>query len=144
MWISSLYFSHLLPSSYCAFLKVYQEAFCCPVLYITPVSCSNEHRLFVCGFPTYYHSLPSHIVLFYCEFGLFQALGLDDMYFSSSFHTYDYARHFVSACTRILGLEGTPEGVEDQGKLTRIAAVRPIDHFVFSFNICVVQKILFL
>uniref|UniRef100_A0A9I9CFE7 alpha,alpha-trehalose-phosphate synthase (UDP-forming) n=1 Tax=Cucumis melo TaxID=3656 RepID=A0A9I9CFE7_CUCME len=38
------------------------------------------------------------------------------------FHTYDYARHFVSACTRILGLEGTPEGVEDQGKLTHIAA----------------------
>lgn len=23
------------------------------------------------------------------------------------FHTYDYARHFVSACTRILGLEVT-------------------------------------
>lgn len=39
------------------------------------------------------------------------------------FHTYDYARHFVSACTRILGLEGTPEGVEDQGRLTRVAAV---------------------
>ncbi|KAK7318872.1 hypothetical protein RJT34_03579 [Clitoria ternatea] len=38
------------------------------------------------------------------------------------FHTYDYARHFVSACTRILGIEGTPEGVEDQGKLTRVAA----------------------
>lgn len=38
------------------------------------------------------------------------------------FHTYDYARHFVSACTRILGLEGTPEGVEDQGKMTRVAA----------------------
>ncbi|KAK6123948.1 hypothetical protein DH2020_042293 [Rehmannia glutinosa] len=38
------------------------------------------------------------------------------------FHTYDYARHFVSACTRILGLEGTPDGVEDQGKLTRVAA----------------------
>lgn len=38
------------------------------------------------------------------------------------FHTYDYARHFVSACTRILGLEGTPEGVEDQGKLTHVAA----------------------
>ncbi|KAI0491564.1 hypothetical protein KFK09_025824 [Dendrobium nobile] len=38
------------------------------------------------------------------------------------FHTYDYARHFVSACTRILELEGTPEGVEDQGKLTRVAA----------------------
>uniref|UniRef100_A0A2P2MBS1 alpha,alpha-trehalose-phosphate synthase (UDP-forming) n=1 Tax=Rhizophora mucronata TaxID=61149 RepID=A0A2P2MBS1_RHIMU len=39
------------------------------------------------------------------------------------FHTYDYARHFVSACTRILGYEGTPEGVEDQGRLTRVAAV---------------------
>eukprot|EP00271_Cylindrocystis_brebissonii_P011686 TRINITY_DN29599_c0_g1_i1.p1 TRINITY_DN29599_c0_g1~~TRINITY_DN29599_c0_g1_i1.p1 ORF type:complete len:1058 (+),score=166.06 TRINITY_DN29599_c0_g1_i1:961-4134(+) len=38
------------------------------------------------------------------------------------FHTYDYARHFVSACTRILGLEGTPEGVEDSGRLTRVAA----------------------
>ncbi|KAK7257131.1 hypothetical protein RIF29_30873 [Crotalaria pallida] len=38
------------------------------------------------------------------------------------FHTYDYARHFVSACTRILGLEGTPDGVEYQGKLTRVAA----------------------
>ncbi|XP_078431248.1 trehalose-6-phosphate synthase isoform X2 [Wolffia australiana] len=40
----------------------------------------------------------------------------------AGFHTYDYARHFVSACTRILGLEGTPEGVEDQGKITRVAA----------------------
>ncbi|KAH6558141.1 hypothetical protein KP509_1Z077700 [Ceratopteris richardii] len=40
------------------------------------------------------------------------------------FHTYDYARHFVSACTRILGLEGTPSGVEDHplGKFTRVAA----------------------
>nr|GEX57736.1 alpha,alpha-trehalose-phosphate synthase [UDP-forming] 1-like [Tanacetum cinerariifolium] len=38
------------------------------------------------------------------------------------FHTYDYARHFMSACTRILGLEGTPAGVEDQGRLTRVAA----------------------
>ncbi|KAL0398401.1 UNVERIFIED_CONTAM: Alpha,alpha-trehalose-phosphate synthase [UDP-forming] 1 [Sesamum radiatum] len=42
--------------------------------------------------------------------------------FLPRFHTYDYARHFVSACTRILGLEGTPDGVEDQGKLTRVAA----------------------
>jgi len=46
-----------------------------------------------------------------------------------SFHTYDYARHFVSACTRILGLEGTPEGVEDQGRLTRVAAVWPFHYF---------------
>jgi hypothetical protein len=27
------------------------------------------------------------------------------------FHTYDYARHFISSCTRLLeGVEGTPEG----------------------------------
>ncbi|XP_074269762.1 alpha,alpha-trehalose-phosphate synthase [UDP-forming] 1-like isoform X2 [Silene latifolia] len=38
------------------------------------------------------------------------------------FHTYDYARHFVSACTRILGVEGTLEGVDNQGRLTRVAA----------------------
>lgn len=38
------------------------------------------------------------------------------------FHTYDYARHFISSCTRILGLEGTPEGVEDNGTMTRVAA----------------------
>lgn len=38
------------------------------------------------------------------------------------FHTYDYVRHFVSACTRILGLEGTPAGVEDNGSITRVAA----------------------
>jgi trehalose-6-phosphate synthase len=41
---------------------------------------------------------------------------------NKGFHTYDYARHFISSCTRILGLEGTPEGVEDNGGLTRVAA----------------------
>ncbi|XP_022955238.1 alpha,alpha-trehalose-phosphate synthase [UDP-forming] 1-like [Cucurbita moschata] len=59
------------------------------------------------------------------------------------FHTYDYARHFVSACTRILGLEGTPEGVEDQGKLTRIAAF-PIgidsDRFIRALKLPQVQE----
>lgn len=40
----------------------------------------------------------------------------------TGFHTYDYARHFVSACTRILGLEGTPAGVEDSGRVTRVCA----------------------
>ncbi|XVE88288.1 hypothetical protein DITRI_Ditri19aG0057700 [Diplodiscus trichospermus] len=58
------------------------------------------------------------------------------------FHTYDYARHFVSACTRILGLEGTPEGVEDQGKLTRVAAF-PIgidsDRFIQALKLPQVQ-----
>jgi len=48
------------------------------------------------------------------------------------FHTYDYARHFVSACTRILGLEGTPDGVEDQGRLTRVAAVFTYDLLTYS------------
>lgn len=28
------------------------------------------------------------------------------------FHTYDYARHFLSVCTRILGLEASPKGVD--------------------------------
>ncbi|XWS12446.1 hypothetical protein CRYUN_Cryun37aG0089500 [Craigia yunnanensis] len=58
------------------------------------------------------------------------------------FHTYDYARHFVSACTRILGLEGTPEGVEDQGKLTRVAAF-PIgidsDRFIRALELPQIQ-----
>ncbi|XP_044472787.1 alpha,alpha-trehalose-phosphate synthase [UDP-forming] 1-like [Mangifera indica] len=61
------------------------------------------------------------------------------------FHTYDYARHFVSACTRILGLEGTPEGVEDQGKLTRVAAF-PIgidsDRFMRALENPQVQEII--
>ncbi|XP_075667537.1 alpha,alpha-trehalose-phosphate synthase [UDP-forming] 1-like isoform X2 [Castanea sativa] len=59
------------------------------------------------------------------------------------FHTYDYARHFVSACTRILGLEGTPEGVEDQGKLTRVAAF-PIgidsERFIRAIDLPPVQE----
>ncbi|VVA91594.1 unnamed protein product [Arabis nemorensis] len=37
------------------------------------------------------------------------------------FHTYDFARQFVSTCTRILGVEGTHEGVVDQGRVTRVA-----------------------
>ncbi|KAK4355345.1 hypothetical protein RND71_024316 [Anisodus tanguticus] len=59
------------------------------------------------------------------------------------FHTYDYARHFVSACTRILGLEGTPEGVEDQGRLTRVAAF-PIgidsERFIRALEVPEVQE----
>ncbi|KAM7277550.1 hypothetical protein ACFE04_004684 [Oxalis oulophora] len=60
-----------------------------------------------------------------------------------SFHTYDYARHSVSACTRILGLEGTPERVEDQGRLTRVAAF-PIgvdsNGFINTLDIPAVQE----
>ncbi|MCJ1226179.1 Trehalose-6-P synthase/phosphatase complex synthase subunit [Toensbergia leucococca] len=38
------------------------------------------------------------------------------------FHTYDYARHFLSSCSRILGLATTPNGVEFQGKIVSIGA----------------------
>ncbi|CAG8662789.1 2387_t:CDS:2, partial [Paraglomus brasilianum] len=32
------------------------------------------------------------------------------------FHTYDYARHFLSSCTRILGLSTMPNGIDYEGK----------------------------
>lgn len=38
------------------------------------------------------------------------------------FHTYDYARHFLSSCARILNLATTPNGVEFQGKLVSVGA----------------------
>jgi trehalose 6-phosphate synthase len=36
------------------------------------------------------------------------------------FHTYDYARHFLSSCTRILGLPTMPNGVELEGRLAHV------------------------
>ncbi|KAI8902469.1 glycosyltransferase family 20-domain-containing protein [Globomyces pollinis-pini] len=33
------------------------------------------------------------------------------------FHTYDYARHFLSSCTRILGLHTMPNGVAYEGRV---------------------------
>lgn len=47
----------------------------------------------------------------------------DSKIWFSSFHTYDYVRHFVSTCTRILGVEASPAGIEYQGRLTRVALV---------------------
>ncbi|KAL5115257.1 Trehalose-6-P synthase/phosphatase complex synthase subunit [Pleosporales sp. CAS-2024a] len=38
------------------------------------------------------------------------------------FHTYDYARHFLSSCSRILGLATTPNGVEYRGKVITVGA----------------------
>ncbi|KAI9743353.1 MAG: Trehalose-6-P synthase/phosphatase complex synthase subunit [Claussenomyces sp. TS43310] len=38
------------------------------------------------------------------------------------FHTYDYARHFLSSCARILEVATTPNGVEFQGKYVTVAA----------------------
>ncbi|KAI9138180.1 glycosyltransferase family 20-domain-containing protein [Paraphysoderma sedebokerense] len=36
------------------------------------------------------------------------------------FQTYSYARHFISSCTRVLGLESNPTGVEYNGSMTTI------------------------
>ncbi|KAI9788220.1 MAG: Trehalose-6-P synthase/phosphatase complex synthase subunit [Peltula sp. TS41687] len=38
------------------------------------------------------------------------------------FHTYDYARHFLSSCSRMLGLATSPNGVEYQGKVVTVGA----------------------
>ncbi|TPX43022.1 hypothetical protein SeMB42_g04895 [Synchytrium endobioticum] len=37
------------------------------------------------------------------------------------FQTYSYARHFISTCTRVLGLESSPKGVEYKGMLVTVA-----------------------
>jgi trehalose 6-phosphate synthase/phosphatase len=36
------------------------------------------------------------------------------------FHTYDYARHFLSVCTRILGLEASPKGVMYKNRFAHV------------------------
>lgn len=36
------------------------------------------------------------------------------------FHTYDYARHFLSVCTRILGLEASPKGVNYKNRFAHV------------------------
>ncbi|KAI2635856.1 glycosyltransferase family 20 protein [Hypomontagnella submonticulosa] len=38
------------------------------------------------------------------------------------FHTYDYARHFLSSCSRILEAPTTPNGVEYRGKFVTVGA----------------------
>lgn len=38
------------------------------------------------------------------------------------FHTYDYARHFLSSCSRMLGLATSPNGVEFKGNVVNIGA----------------------
>ncbi|KAJ2162076.1 hypothetical protein GGF46_000951 [Coemansia sp. RSA 552] len=39
---------------------------------------------------------------------------------SIDFQTYSYARHFLSSCTRVLGLESTPTGIDNKGSLVAI------------------------
>ncbi|KAJ3096221.1 threalose-6-phosphate phosphatase [Phlyctochytrium planicorne] len=36
------------------------------------------------------------------------------------FQTYSYARHFISSCTRVLGLESSPKGVDYKGSLVSV------------------------
>ncbi|TAQ89890.1 hypothetical protein B7494_g1752 [Chlorociboria aeruginascens] len=38
------------------------------------------------------------------------------------FHTYDYVRHFLSSCSRILETPTTPNGIEFRGKYVTVAA----------------------
>lgn len=38
------------------------------------------------------------------------------------FHTYDYARHFLTSCTRILGLNTSPTSVEYGDRVVKIGA----------------------
>jgi len=38
------------------------------------------------------------------------------------FHTYDYARHFLSSCSRILGAPTTPNGIDWKGKFVTVGA----------------------
>ncbi|KAL9053858.1 MAG: hypothetical protein Q9162_004505 [Coniocarpon cinnabarinum] len=38
------------------------------------------------------------------------------------FHTYDYARHFLSSCSRILNLGTSPNGVDFHGKFVSVGA----------------------
>lgn len=38
------------------------------------------------------------------------------------FHTYDYARHFLSSCSRILGTPTTPNGLDWNGRFVTIGA----------------------
>lgn len=65
-------------------------------------------------FPSYevYRSLPNRMELL-------EAVLQSDLV---GFHTYDYARHFVSACTSLLGLESYLEGVEFEGRIVKVEA----------------------
>jgi len=48
------------------------------------------------------------------------------------FHTYDYARHFLSSCTRVLGLESTLNGVNYEGRFIPVT-IHPVGIDVDKF-----------
>uniref|UniRef100_A0A452XTR1 Uncharacterized protein n=1 Tax=Aegilops tauschii subsp. strangulata TaxID=200361 RepID=A0A452XTR1_AEGTS len=58
------------------------------------------------------------------------------------FHTYEYARHFVSACTSLLGLEGRLGGIKFKGRIVKVDAF-PIgidaQHFKESLDLNAVK-----
>ncbi|CAM0958045.1 unnamed protein product [Alopecurus aequalis] len=62
--------------------------------------------------PEVYRALPNRIELL-------EAVLKADLV---GFHTYDYARHFVSACTSLLGLESCPQGIECEGRIVKVDA----------------------
>ncbi|CAK7214038.1 Trehalose-6-P synthase/phosphatase complex synthase subunit [Sporothrix curviconia] len=49
------------------------------------------------------------------------------------FHTYDYARHFLSSCSRILGVNTLPNGAEFNGRFVTVGAF-PIGIDVTKFD----------
>lgn len=57
------------------------------------------------------------------------------------FHTYDYARHFLSSCTRILGLPTMPNGVEFAGRYAHVGTfpigIDPQSFLDVSICLCV-------
>ncbi|TPX18272.1 uncharacterized protein E0L32_002781 [Thyridium curvatum] len=49
------------------------------------------------------------------------------------FHTYDYARHFLSSCSRLLGVNTSPNGAEYEGRFVTVGAF-PIGIDVTKFD----------
>jgi len=51
-----------------------------------------------------------------------------------SFNHFDYVRHFLNSCTRILGLESFPSRIEHHGRLVSLsicpAGIQPEDYEV--------------
>ena len=39
------------------------------------------------------------------------------------FHTYDYARHFLSACNRVLNLQTMPNAVQYKGRTVHVGTI---------------------
>ncbi|XP_047961786.1 alpha,alpha-trehalose-phosphate synthase [UDP-forming] 1-like [Salvia hispanica] len=64
---------------------------------------------------------------------------------SVGFHTHDFARNFLNACTSILGVQGTLEAIEDQGRVTRITVCAigiDSERFTRTIELPEVQKLM--